>query len=76
MKINCKEELTFWKTAITKSIVTAGITFFSLWVTLGIANTWKPVAVAAGTYLFAEAAKYYKIQPDKKVNGGTYKFIL
>lgn len=70
------EDLTFWKNALMKGFVTGGFTFFSILATLGVSEALEPSVVAGGLYIFAEAIKYYNIQPNKKVLNKTYNFII
>lgn len=70
------EDLRFWKKAIMKGIVTGGFTFFSIVATLGINSALEPSLIATGTYIFAEGIKYYNLQPAKKLNNGTYSFLI
>lgn len=70
-----KEDLMFWKKAIIKGLVAGGVTFFSIFATMEMYSAYKPSIVAIGAYIFAEAMKYYNIQPDKKV-GKNYNFLL
>ena len=70
------EDLNFWKKNAIKAVVTSGFTFFSVLTTLGLSEAITPSIVAGGLYLFAEAVKYYNIQPSKKVNNKTYSFII
>jgi hypothetical protein len=71
-----KEDLKFWKKAIIKGFVMAGFTLFSIVTTMGWHSAFEPSIVAGGVYIFAEAVKYYNLQPNKKVGNKTYSFLI
>ena len=70
------ENYIFWKTVFIKGVVIMGFTFFSVCATMGFIDGFKPAFVAGGLYIFAEAVKYYNLQPSKKVNNKTYSFLI
>jgi len=71
-----QEDLEFWKKTLVRGFVMAGVCFFSVWTSLGLELVIKPSIIAGGSYVFAEAMRYYKIQPDKKVGNCSYSFLI
>jgi len=76
------EEKTFCKALVKKTIVTFGVAVVGLFVGFQFAQIyeWIPLlysaAFTAAAYMFAELAKYYGVQPSKKVTNKTYDFLI
>lgn len=72
------KHIDFWKGAIVKAFVMFGFTYFSVSVTLGSWTNPNPSVLAAGLYLFTEAARFYKIQNQVKIKKGhiNYNFLI
>ena len=71
-----KEQLLFWKNTTIKGLATMGFTFFSVCATMGYSLAFNPAFVAGGLYIFAEAMKYYQLQPNNKIKNKTYYFLI
>lgn len=70
------EGLHFALKLFIKGLVTTSITFFSVCASIGFKEAFIPSLIAGGLYMSLEAGKYLGIQPKKKVNNGTYSFII
>ena len=72
------QELIFILTLLKKAFITFGTTFFAVSATISCSEAIYPAFIAAGTYAFLEASKYYVVQPTKKVNSTTksYNFLV
>jgi len=68
MKLFNKETKAFWKKLGIKTFAMFGFTYFSVAVALGSWTLITPSLLSAGLYFFSELIKYYKLQPNKKVN--------